>query len=150
MAFSIRARGKGVRRASLILSRLPDDLLPNLAELVKTPAADHPAGGAQSAMGEAGPAAGPVLERDRVRLRVEADLVGAGNRSRPIAGDVDGAIVARLLHHLLDLEQRAGGRVLLSAVVNLVGPGLVGRLLGEQLGRRLGEAVENLHSHREV
>src|SRR6476661_8665210 len=104
MVFSSkRARGKGERRASIILSPLPDDLFPDLAELVETPAADHPAGGTQSAVGEAAPAAGPVLEGDGIRLGVEADLVGAGDGPRPVARDVDGPIVARPLHHLLEL-----------------------------------------------
>src|SRR6478736_4267482 len=101
MVFSITRPEKECKRASNILSRLPDDLFPNLAELVKTLAADHPAGGAQGAVGEAGPAARPVLQDDRVRLGVEADLVRAGDRSRPVAGDVDRPVVPRLLHHLL-------------------------------------------------
>src|SRR5436309_11536818 len=130
----IPSRRAPERRAVLILSPLANDLLPDLTEFVKTPAADHPAGGAQGAVGEAGPAARPVLQGDRIRLGVEADLMGTGDRPRPVAGDVDGPGVARLLHHPLDLEEGAGGRVLLFAVVDLVGPGLVGVLLGQQAG----------------
>src|SRR5690349_12227540 len=126
----------------ICLSPGSDDLFPDLTELVEPAPSDHPARAPESPVREPGPAAGGVLQSDGISLRIEADLVRAGDRAGPVARHVDPPAPARGLYHLPDLEERARRRVLLLAVVDLVEPRFVGSLVREQPGGGLGQPVE--------
>src|SRR5947199_9932642 len=125
-----RRLGSSAEISARILVPFADDLFPDLAEFVDAWATDQPAGAAQGAMGEPGAVAGAVLQGKGVRLGVETELVGAGDRAGPVARHVDRPRPPRRLGHPLELQQRPRGGVQLLAVVDFVGPGVVTGLLG--------------------
>src|ERR1700709_2894249 len=130
-----RLLASSARSPPRILVPFADDLFPDLAEFVHAPAADQPAGGAQGAVGETGAVAGAVLQDEGVRLGVETELMGAGDRTGPVARHVDRPRPPRRRGHPLELQQRPRRGVPVLAVVDLVGPGVVAGLLRAQVGR---------------
>src|SRR5579884_279646 len=95
-------------------------------------------------------APGRVRQRDRIGLGIEANQVGARNRSRPVRREIDRARIAGLFHHLFQLQQRAGRGILFHAVVNLVSPGVIVRLRLKAPRGGFDQPQKHLHADGKV
>src|SRR5579885_634990 len=95
-------------------------------------------------------APGRVRQRDRIGLGIEANHVSAWNRARPVRREVNRTRIPCLFHHLFQLQQRAGRRILFHAVVNLVSPGVIVRLRLKAPGGGFHQPRKDLHADGKV
>ena len=96
------------------------------------------------------PAARGVAERNRICGRIKTDFVRPGVRSGAIRTQRKRTGKARAAHLLGKLFERAGERIFLGRVVNLPAPGLVFRVLREELGRSTNDFKKQIHAHRKI